>query len=92
MNGKTLLNISSVIVHAKPGTADSVQASLRAVAGVEVHAVSDEGKLIVTIETEDDRATASTYETIGQMDNVMSASMVYHQVESDPEMEISVEA
>ena len=87
-----LLNISSVIVHARPGTAESVQAGLSAVAGVEIHAVSDDGKLIVTIETDDDRATANTYEAIGQMDNVMSVSMVYHQVESDPEMEISVEA
>jgi nitrate reductase NapAB chaperone NapD len=32
------------------------------------------------------------YEAINHMDGVMSASMVYHQKEDEPEVEISVEA
>ena len=82
------MNISSAVVHAKPGTAEVVRAMLTAMAGVEIHAVSDEGKLIVTIEADGDRATADTYESIGQMDNVMSIAMVYHQTESDPDKEL----
>ncbi len=84
------MNISSVIVHARPGHAEVVQRALASVDGVEVHAVSPEGKLIVTIESPGDRETADTYAAIGQMDHVMSTSMVYHQTEADPEQEISV--
>ena len=82
------MNISSAIVHARPGHAEGVRCALASIAGVEIHAVSDEGKLIVTIESPDDRETADTFEAISQMDHVMSTSMVFHQTESDPEKEI----
>ena len=86
------MNISSAIVHAKPGTADTVHTRLAAIPGVEVHAVSDEGKMIVTLEGANDAATVATFEAISTLADVMSAAMVYHQVESDPEMDIPVEA
>ncbi len=86
------MNISSAIVHAKPGAAGLVRTGLGALEGVEVHAVSDEGKLIVTIEAGDDRITTATFESIGQMAGVLSVALVYHQTESDPETYISAEA
>jgi nitrate reductase NapD len=82
------VNISSAIVHARPGHAEVVRRALASIAGVEIHAVSDEGKLIVTIESPGDRETADTFEAISQMDHVMSTSMVFHQTESDPDKEI----
>ncbi len=81
------MNISSAIIHARPGDVAVVQAGLAALAGVEVHAISPEGKLIVTIETEDEGSNAATYQCIGQLDGVMSAAMVYHQTESEPDKE-----
>lgn len=86
------MNISSVIVIPHPDHIEAVRLRLQGVDGVELHAVSPEGKMIATIEADDDRVTTSTYEFISQLDGVLSASMVYHQNESDPEMEISVEA
>ena len=85
------MNISSAIIHAHPGDIAVVQAGLAALAGVEVHAVAPEGKLIVTIETDDDGSNVATYEEIGRLQGVMSAAMVFHQTESEPEMEVSVE-
>ena len=82
------MNISSAIIHARPGAVAVVQAGLAALAGVEVHAISPEGKLIVTIETGDEGSNAATYERIGQLDGVLSAAMVYHQTESEPDKEI----
>lgn len=86
------MNISSVIVVPHPDHVEKVRTGLAGVDGVEIHAVSPEGKMIVTIETAGDRETAETYEIISHLDGVLSASMVYHQQESNPEMEISVEA
>ncbi len=82
------MNISSAIVHARPRDLAVVQSGLASLEGVEVHAVSPEGKLIVTIETEDDSSNVATYECIGRLDGVMSAAMVYHQTESEPYKEI----
>ena len=86
------MNISSIIVIPHPDHIAAVQAALRKIDGVELHGTSPEGKMIVTIETEDDRATTQAYELISQLDGVLSASMVFHQLESDPETEISVKA
>lgn len=90
--GRPSMNISSVIVIPHPDHIEAVRLRLQEHDGVEVHAVSPDGKMIVTVESDDERMAANTYDYLGQMDGVLSVSMVYHQNESDPEMEISVEA
>ncbi len=82
------MNVSSLIVNAKDGHALAVQALLTQQSGVEIHAASPEGKLIVTIETDSDRETIAAYERISRTDGVLSAAMVYHQIESEPDKEI----
>ena len=86
------MNISSAIVIPGSAHVQAVVAGLSAMDGVEVAAVSPEGKIIVTIETEGDRETIRTYEAISLLDGVMSASMVFHQQEDEPETEIAVAA
>ena len=81
------MNISSIIVHAQPAELLSVRSGLEQIPGVEIHAVTDDGKLVVTIETETDGETAGTFDRINTMDGVMSAAMVFHQFESDPQKE-----
>ncbi len=81
------MNISSIIVHAKPAELSSVRGNLEQIPGVEIHAATDDGKLVVTIETETDGETAGTFDRINTMDGVMSAAMVFHQFESDPQKE-----
>lgn len=92
LKGLPGMNISSVIVIPHPERIEAVRSQLAKIAGVEVAAVSPEGKIIVTIETEGDRETIQMYESISLMDGVMSASMVYHQTENEPEVEISLAA
>lgn len=82
------MHISSLIVHARPGVADGFRARIAALPGVELHAVADDGRMIVTVESEDEHATCSAYETIERLDGVLSVALVYHQFESDPDKEI----
>lgn len=88
INGGSHLNISSVIVHPRPGEAEAVRARLAGLGGVEIHAVADDGRMIVTIETEGDGAMANSFDAINRTDGVLSASMVFHQTESDPDKEV----
>ena len=82
------MNISSALVHSHPANATAVAQRLTALPGVEVHGISPEGKLIVTIESDDDDATLATYTRIGQVEGVLAAAMIYNQSESEPEKEI----
>lgn len=85
------MNISSVIVIPAPEKSQVVTDALNNIEGVEVAVVAD-GKIIVTIETPDNGETVRIFEFITQMEDVLSTSMVYHQFEPDPEVEISVAA
>jgi len=82
------MNISSVLVSARPDRVKGVEAGLLAFAGVEVHGASDAGRLVVTIEAESDRAVADLFEAINRQPGVLSVSMVYHHYEADPDQEV----
>lgn len=81
------MNISSVLVNARPEKIGQVQECLLALSGVEVHAATEDGRLIVTIEADSDQAVANMFTEINQQPGVLSAAMVYHQYESDPDEE-----
>jgi nitrate reductase NapD len=48
------LHVSSLVVHGRPERLDAISASLSELVGVEVHAAAPNGKLVVTLETEDE--------------------------------------
>ncbi|MCL2523221.1 MAG: chaperone NapD [Betaproteobacteria bacterium] len=84
----TATHVSSIIVGALPAHSAEVQRALAELSGVEVHAVAPDGRMIVSIETADDDATLSHFETIRQLPGVLAASLVYHQYETDPDEEV----
>ncbi len=69
-----------------------MRGNLEQIPGVEIQAATEDGRLIVTIETETEGETASTFDRINQMDGVMSVAMVFHQFESDPDIEVPAQA
>jgi nitrate reductase NapD len=54
-----------------------VQKQLEEEDGVEVHAVTDNGRLVVTIEKEDQQQTGDLLHKFQTLDHVITASMVY---------------
>jgi nitrate reductase NapD len=57
--------------------------------GVEVHAATEDGKLVISIEADDDRNAAATYEAIERSPGVLSMALVYQQTEPNPEQELA---
>jgi len=87
MQASTGLNITSIILGVAPKDAAEVSALLKKIDGVEVHAIAEDGRMIVTIESGDEDNTSNTFELIRQLPGVISAALVYHQYESDPDEE-----
>jgi len=75
------MNISGVLVHAYPEKAADVTRRLESMDGFEVHANTDEGKIVVTIEKPDDNSIADALLELQDVPGVLNASMVYHQFE-----------
>ena len=82
------MHISSLIVHAKPGAEALFREQISGLDGVELHAIAEDGRMIITMESADDAAIRNTYSAIERLDGVLSVAMVYHQIESDPDKEI----
>lgn len=71
------MNISSLIVRVRPQRASAVRAALSELPGVEVHTVTDDGRLVVTIEDTSTAAAADTYVRLHAIKDVASVAMIY---------------
>ena len=80
------MNISGVLVHARPGNSTSVSQSIAALAGTDVHGVTEDDRLIVTIE-EPEGTVGKTILEIERLDGVLSAALVYQHSEPDSQLE-----
>lgn len=75
--GLNAVNISSAIVHIVPERLDTACAVLAAMPGVEIHARSPEGKVVVTIEDDDTESATGCYVALHGVPGVASVAMVY---------------
>jgi nitrate reductase NapD len=86
------MNISGVIVDPLPGRVHAVERALRRLPGVEVHAVSPQDRIVITLECASHREAVQAFESVRAMDGVLSAALVYAHTEQDPNRSISDEA
>lgn len=73
------MNISGVLVRAKPGSINNVTRSLNKLKGVEVHGNNKDGRMVVTVEDSTNNQLADRLIEINNVPGVLSASMIYHQ-------------
>lgn len=86
-------NVCGVLVHARPQARHDVASALQALPGVEIHAVGDEGKLVVTVEDAPDNGSGgiwagATIEQFNQVPGVLSVALVFHHFDQEREGEI----
>jgi periplasmic nitrate reductase NapD len=71
------MNISSVILRARPEKLPSVRNGLAAMPGVEIHADGNDGRLVLTIEDGEGYAPPDVFLKLHELDGVICASLVY---------------
>jgi nitrate reductase NapD len=81
-------NVCGVLIHARPERRAAVSDALGAIDGVEVHAVTEEGKLVVTVEDAGGTWAGATIESFKDIPGVLSVALVYHHFDSELEGEI----
>ncbi len=78
------MNLSGILVMAKPESQEQVVAALNALEGVEVHQVDAAGGRIVAVqEAADIHAEIEGVKRIKALPNVIMAEMVYHYLAED---------
>lgn len=82
------LHITSAVVRVRPEAASAVRDQIARLPGLEVHAVAPAGKIVITLETANEREAIDRLDTIRAMSGTIDAAMVYHGVEMlDPNSE-----
>jgi nitrate reductase NapD len=71
------LHIASIVVHCVPQRIASLTQSLAALPGAVVHAVTPEGKVVVTLEADSGEVITSSVAGVQQLQGVLSAALVY---------------
>jgi len=82
------MSISSLVIHADPERINELHTCLEAFVGVEVHGISDDGKMVVTVDVANDRKAADTLMEIQKQDGVLSASLIYNHFEKSAEQSL----
>ncbi len=81
------MNISSAILHVAPARFAEARAALLAMTGLEIHAESPEGKMIVVLEDDDLESAANKYVALHGVPGVASVAMVYQYSDDEVETE-----
>jgi nitrate reductase NapD len=79
------VHISSLVVHVRPDRCASVRRGIAALPGAEVHAGTEDGKLVVVLETQSEAETLARVAAIHDMAGTIAASLIYHEIDADHE-------
>ena len=71
------MNIVSLVLRIRPETRAEAEAALAAYPGVECHGMSDDGKLVVTVEDADGAAMSDTLIALHRVPQVLAATLAY---------------
>ncbi len=72
-----VINICGLLIHAIPGQVSQVEEKLLQYEGVEVHTITKDGRLVITIDHPDRYQMADTISQLNNVEGVLSAAMVY---------------
>ncbi len=75
------MNIAGVLLQVHPDRLDEVRSALDRFPGVEVHKVTEDGRLLVTVEEEDPQG--GTVLAVHRLEGVLAASVAYHHFEPE---------
>ena len=80
------MNICGCLVHATPELASSAITAMKTIKGVEVHARSDDGRIVVVVEDTPERFASETIMDLHQIPGVISLALTYHHFEEADRM------
>lgn len=80
-------HINSLVVHCRERRQQAVCDAILALPGAEIHAQTADGKLVVTLESDDRNALRRHTETLAALSDVLSAALIYHREEDNLEQD-----
>jgi nitrate reductase NapD len=86
------MSISGLVIHVRPEKVEAVQNELLGIDGMDVHAATEDGRVVATLDRPTDSEAADTLYQIRDIEGVINTALVYNyfddeDVEADQEEE-----
>lgn len=85
------IHISGIAIHTRPADTKSVIANLSRIPKAQIHATTEDGRLVVTLETESTHQTLDYMDAIRSLHGVLNAVLVYQHAEPADALDEEVE-
>jgi nitrate reductase NapD len=82
---KNEVHISSFVVYCAAHGVTTVAKVIEEEPSTEIYAISDEGKIVVVMETSNQGFITETIDKINALPEVINTALVYHQIDDHPE-------
>ena len=76
------ISICGVMAQVLPEKVDEVKARMLQIAGLEIHGIGDDGKMVITVESNNYKDTGERISALQKLKGVISASMIYQHTET----------
>jgi nitrate reductase NapD len=74
------LHVASLVIHVRPNHLSELKLWLLAQDGVEIHAESEQGKLVVVMETQEQQKILDLIDGASLRPGALNAALVYHEI------------
>lgn len=75
------MSISGLVIHTRPTRTKAIARKIGDIDGVEIHAATDDGRLVVTVDEPDNAKATDAFVGFQNLDGVLSVSLVYNYFE-----------
>ena len=72
-------HVASLVAYAMPAQVGEIEAAINAIEGAEIHATSDEGKIVFTLEGDSHKGIGKKMDILRVHKGLINLSPVYHQ-------------
>jgi nitrate reductase NapD len=77
------MSISGLVLQTTPERMQDVRQSLERLAAVEIHAATEDGRLVITVDEADDEQAAQIIAEFSNIAGVLSTSLAYNHFEDE---------
>lgn len=85
------IHIAGIVIHARPDELRAIRSYLAMIPDAQVHAATDDGKLVVTLETDSTKRTLDYMDAIRALRGVFNVALVYQHAEPSSALDEEVE-
>lgn len=85
------VHIAGIVVHVRPEMVDTIRKQLPMIPNAQLHAATEDGRMIVTLEAESSRRTVDQMDAIRALPGVINVALVYQHAEPQSALDEEIE-